>query len=391
MVNRRELFKLAGGVTAVYATQALGETSVTESPRCGVLPIDKVVLYRGQVRCKVKFSYGKPDYFYFVLVAVHSGDYVGYGEGLMKDLKGVLPIAESLLGRDAFQLDSLVPDRGWNAPREAVSMALHDLAAKRVGVPLHVLLGGAVRKEIPLMPCLFPESPNDAAAKAKKFVSQGFRYGVKFKMVGDPDIDLPNLRAVRKHVPTDSPVLADANRGYKNYDEFVKLLPEFDKGGLSIFEDPLDGDFDQYKSLLGTTGVKIMMDVFARSEPAYRKILEAKCCDLINHHPNQQGGIRWAIMRSRACEIMGVPTWVGGTGYLGVGSAAYQHLASVIGLTMPCGELGGKYDHGFEDDIVKEPLPLKDGVVHLTDRPGLGVEIDEKSLAKLTLEEKTIS
>jgi L-alanine-DL-glutamate epimerase-like enolase superfamily enzyme len=36
----------------------------------------------------------------------------------------------------------------------------------------------------------------------------------------------------------------------------------------------------------------------------------------------------------------------------------------------------------YEDDVVKEPLTVKDGFLEVPDKPGLGVEIDEKKLAK---------
>lgn len=39
----------------------------------------------------------------------------------------------------------------------------------------------------------------------------------------------------------------------------------------------------------------------------------------------------------------------------------------------------------FEDDIVKEPIRFKSGVVHLPRGPGLGVELDEKKLRKFAL------
>lgn len=385
MFDRRDMLKVSalasvgfGGVSSLQAKEI--------SNAVGLVKIDEVVMQRGRVRCQVKFSYGTEDYFYFVLIRIRSGSFVGLGEGIMKDFNGVKPIAEKLVGKDALELDNLIPNKGWNNPREAMSMALHDLVAKKLGVPLHVLLGGAARKTVPLMPCIFPKDPADAQTKAAKFAAMGFK-SAKFKMVGIADEDLANLKAVRRGMPVDALVLADANKGYKDYDELIKLLPEFDKAGLTIFEDPLDGDFDQYKSLMGKTRIKIMMDVFARSEAAYRTILEKKCCDIVNQHPNHQGGMSYAIMRANACQIMGMPTWAGGTGFLGVGSAGYQHLASVIGLSMPCGELGGKYDHGFADDIVVNPLSLKDGAVQLLDVPGLGVEIDEKSLSKLMLEE----
>ena len=80
----------------------------------------------------------------------------------------------------------------------------------------------------------------------------------------------------------------------------------------------------------------------------------------------------------------------GGEGFLGGGTAAYHHLAAVIGLSFPCGELGGIVDHGFADDIIRAGHPVRDGEVEPSEAPGIGVEIDEESLSKLATQERRI-
>ena len=131
-----------------------------------------------------------------------------------------------------------------------------------------------------------------------------------------------------------------------------------------------------------------MIDAGARSQKAIREILATAACDIINQHPCQQAGLGRAISIAHCAQIMGTATAVGGTGFLGVGTAAYQHVAAVIGLDFPCGELGGLFDHGFEDDIVAEPLPVQKGQAPLSNLPGSGVTIDEASLQRLVLQER---
>jgi len=87
---------------------------------------------------------------------------------------------------------------------------------------------------------------------------------------------------------------------------------------------------------------------------------------------------------------MGIPTMVGGTGFFGIGTAAYHHVASVIGLSMPCGELGGSVDHGFEAQLVKRSLPIAGGSVEIPDTPGIGVDVDEQSLVRIATEKRII-
>jgi muconate cycloisomerase len=68
---------------------------------------------------------------------------------------------------------------------------------------------------------------------------------------------------------------------------------------------------------------------------------------------------------------------------LGVGSAAMVHLAlATAGITaeeFPCDIIGPFF---YEDEIVREPLPIAPGQARANDRLGLGVELDEEKVAK---------
>lgn len=355
------------------------------------LPIEEITLHAGKGRCQVRFSYGSQDYFHFTLVQIRSGSVTGAGEGLGEGIDRIEANARALLGKDALALDSLLADapEQENTATEAVSLALYDLVAKAAGVPLAALLGGPARRRVPLMPAIFPTDAADAAAKAGRFHEEGFG-AVKFKMMGDLDEDLANLDAIRGEVGKGTIIQGDANCGYRDRDALIKALPRLEAAGLDVFEDPLQGSLADYAQFVGKSAVKIMIDAGARSESAIRDILEARCCDIINQHPCQQGGLGRALRQSHAAELMGIPTMVGGTGFFGIGTAAYHHLASVIGLSMPCGELGGFVDHGFPARLVKTPLAIRAGTVEIPDTPGIGVEIDQRSLRRLATEERTL-
>jgi L-alanine-DL-glutamate epimerase-like enolase superfamily enzyme len=348
----------------------------------GQLRIDSIRLTTGKGPCKLRFSYGKVNEYPFGLIRIRSGKYEGIGEGHIIDFEAFKTAAKQLIGADALQLDNLVSKQWFPAIGEAISIALHDLVAKASGIPFHVLLGGAVRKQVPVMPCIFPENTNDAALKAGQFSQQGFE-GVKFKFVGEAKEDLANLKAIRKALPEKMFIIADANRGYKDVKAFYEHLPEFASAGLSIAEDPIDGNYENYAYMRGKTDAKIMVDIKVRSEETLRLALAAGAADIINLHPNQQGSLSRAIARAKASEIMGCKVWIGGTGSFGVQAAAYQQLASVIGTSMPCGEVGGLFDHGFVNDIIEKPYELKNGAVTLPDEAGLGIRLDEKAIKEM--------
>jgi muconate cycloisomerase len=72
---------------------------------------------------------------------------------------------------------------------------------------------------------------------------------------------------------------------------------------------------------------------------------------------------------------------VGSNLELGVGTAAMVHLAlasrGVTAEEFPCDIIGPFF---YEDDIVREPLPIKPGEARANDKPGLGVELDEEKV-----------
>lgn len=253
-----------------------------------------------------------------------------------------------------------------------------------LGVPLHVLLGGAARTRIPVMPSMFPESPDDAAQIAARFVGQGYQ-SIKFKVYGNIDEDLANLRAIRAAIPAAITVQADANRGYKDVHAFTNThLAAFASASLDIFEDPIDGTLADYAALRGKFKVKIMVDIAARSNTGVREILTAGAADIVNQHPNHQGGYTRSLLRANACELMGTPVWMGGTGYSGVGIGHWLQMAATRGISLPSGELGGWIDHHFADRLlVNHPQP-ESGFVNLPDSPGCGVELDETNMSKFS-------
>lgn len=354
------------------------------------LRIDSIRVTTGKGPCKLRFSYGTVNEYPFGLIRIRSGKYEGIGEGHITDFTAFKHAAKQLIGADALRLDNLVSAQWSSFIGEAISIALHDLVAKASGIPFHVLLGGAVRNKVSVMPCIFPENPTDAGLKAAQFGKMGFE-GVKFKFVGEEKEDLANLKAIRNALPDRMFIIADANGGYKNVEQFKQLLPVFAVAGLNIAEDPIAGGYDQFALLRNKTAAKIMIDIKVRTEENLRLALAAGAADIINLHPNQQGSLSRAMARAKASEIMGCKVWIGGTGSFGVQAAAYQQLASVIGTSMPCGEIGGLFDHGFADDIIEAPYKLENGFVTLPAVAGLGIRLDENAINKMKTADEVLT
>ena len=89
----------------------------------------------------------------------------------------------------------------------------------------------------------------------------------------------------------------------------------------------------------------------------------------------------WHMLVARA-QIRPAETVLVHAGGSGVGSAAMIHLAMAtpaFSADWPCDIIGPLF---YEDDIVREPLPIKPGEARANDKPGLGVELDEEKVER---------
>ncbi|MBM3459970.1 MAG: hypothetical protein FJX77_15725 [Armatimonadetes bacterium] len=79
-------------------------------------------------------------------------------------------------------------------------------------------------------------------------------------------------------------------------------------------------------------------------------------------------------------EQAGIRVWHGSGVDLGIRDMAYVHASfAAANCTLP-GDMVGNYLR--EDDLIREPIPIRDGYVDLPERPGLGVELDREALQR---------
>jgi L-Ala-D/L-Glu epimerase len=381
----------APGAHRPRAAARVRSRPATNGAADGPVPIEAIELFTGQIPVHCRFSYGSVDHFRFSVVRVQSGEHTGWGETLVPGGDALLPAFHRLLGADARELDALLTDAAAGVKDvrlEALSIALHDLVARRSGAPLHKLLGRQARTSIPVVPCIFGDSPTESARAANGFVRFGVRH-LKAKLVGDADQDLETVKAIRSAVPHDISLRGDANNGYELASVKNGVLGKLKHAGLDVIEDPCEAGPDEYAQLRCPEHPLIMLDVPARSLATLRAFLERGAADIVNLHPCQQGSLTQAIERDALCRAFGVPTFVGGTGYLGIGTAAYHHLATVIGISEPCGELGGHFDHGMPR--VWPSTNVEAGNIRPSDLPGIGFEPDLAPLLRFVSDRTVVS
>jgi L-alanine-DL-glutamate epimerase-like enolase superfamily enzyme len=121
-----------------------------------------------------------------------------------------------VLGRDPLHIEAMLSHMDavlvGNAPAKAgIDGALHDLAAKLLGVPLNRLFGGPMRTSVPQIRIVPIKTPAEMAANARKLVDDGYRY-LKIKMKGDVTADVARIAAIRDAVGADVHLTLDPNQ-----------------------------------------------------------------------------------------------------------------------------------------------------------------------------------
>lgn len=349
------------------------------------ITIRKIMIHEGRIPVNVRFSYGKPAAFNFVIARIFAGDWEGLGECLSGTRNAYEPLARELIGKDAAMLDGLLGEApvsavSWpafqpNVVREMFSMALYDLVAKACRIPFHLLLGGARRQQIPLMPCIFAETAAAAADTARVFLDQGYG-ALKVKIFGKLDGDLEIIRAIRRIMPNGH-LQADANHGYKTAAEGRIALQQLAEAGLTVAEDPFTGALDDYRQARAAMEQPIiMLDNPTRAWNGIYETCAKKAAHAVNLHPNMQGTFSEILGRAAVAKATGIPVMVGGTGYTGIGTFAHAQAAAVIGLEFPCGEICGARDHGMPASSAAPMLPVNDGAFTLSDEPGHGGKLN---------------
>jgi len=121
---------------------------------------------------------------------------------------------------------------GNNSARAALSTALHDLAAKRLGIPVHRLWGLDAAK----CPGTTFTIGIDTPERIRMKVAEAEQYPVLKIKLGTSD-DLAILRAIRES--TDKELRVDANAGWTRK-RAVSMLPVLQDFGVTVLEQPLD-------------------------------------------------------------------------------------------------------------------------------------------------------
>jgi O-succinylbenzoate synthase len=271
--------------------------------------------------------------------------------------------------------------RGHNMAKAALEMAAWELAAQAAAMPLAELLGG-VNWRIPVGVSLgIQESPAALAAKAGAALARGYH---KIKLKIEPGSDVEFVRAVRRALGPDAPLMADANNAYRLED--AAQLAALDDFGLLMIEQPLAwDDLLRHAELQRRLRTPICLDESITSPERAADMITLGAGRIVNIKPGRMGGFRQSLATHDLCAAHGVPVWCGGMLESGIGRGHNVALASLPNFTLP-GDLSPSERYWERDVVDPEWTMDREGWVQVPrDRPGIGVTVDLARIEALTV------
>lgn len=333
----------------------------------------------------------------FPLLTLSAGGLEGYAEGVMDPLPDFLE--ETIAGTMALLGDTVVPQllgaslsgpaalepllAPWRGNRMAlatVEMALWDLWAKWLDLPLATVLGG-VREAIDVGVSLGIGPIDGTLDRIATHVAQGYKR-IKLKIM--PGHDLALVAAARAAFPAVK-LSVDANSAYRLSD--FAILKELDAFHLEYIEQPLAwDDIHDHAVLQARLTTPLCLDESIRTAQHARRALASDATRVINIKVGRVGGHAEARRIHDLAAAFDVPVWCGGMLEAGIGRAHNIHLSALPNFTKP-GDTSSASRY-FHRDIIVEKLEASDGRMPIPPGPGIGVHLDRDFLDTVTLSVK---
>jgi L-alanine-DL-glutamate epimerase-like enolase superfamily enzyme len=268
----------------------------------------------------------------------------------------------------------------------AIDIALWDLKGKRLGVPVAVLLGGAATA-IPAYASGGYYKPDDgdwAEAVVREVEhdrAEGFR-DHKIKVGGlSVAEDAKRVEAAASVIGTGGRLALDANNAYADVDDALYALRAFEAAagetGLWWFEEPLlPDDIAGHAAIAAKAATPVATGEIHQTRWEFRELIERRAASILQPDLGVAGGItEWMTIAQTAASfgIRVAPHWH---------ANVHAQVASAVPNLLAVEYFDLDKDiYNFERLLTPESrLKAADGMVHLSDRPGIGIEFEEAVL-----------
>jgi len=291
----------------------------------------------------------------------------------------------AILGMDSFdigtietQMDKATP--GHLMAKAAINIALHDLNAKELGVPVYQLLGGKYHDRIPIVGDIGISDTERMLQEAHDYAQSGCKT-VKMKFGTDPQTDLMRVREIRGVIGPEINFRIDANQGC-NLTEYMPTFRKMEDYDLEFIEQPLPvWDLEGYQKLCSALDTPILIDEGVYTPHDLMTLIKFKAVDAVNIKILKTG-LTGGKQIAAIAESAGLPCLVGSMFETGIGTAASLHFALSTRNITYASECG--FPTMMAEDVIKGDIYSEIPESYAWDVPqdlGLGIslktEIDE--------------
>jgi o-succinylbenzoate synthase len=291
-------------------------------------------------------------------------------------------LAGEVIGRDPLDVRAIYEGfgalDGHHFAKGAIEIALWDILGKAANLPLHRLLGGAVRDRVPVTTVLHVTEPSEMAVEAKTLAARGLP-SLKLKIGFGADQDEAMVAAVRGAVGPDVRLRVDAEEHY-SVKEALAIARRLERFDLELISQPVARtDWEGMAFLRTVFPMPLLADEGIHSPHDVLTCVKHQAADMVNIKVLKSGGLLPAMEMAAICRSAHLPVMLGSMIESGIGTLFAAHIAAVLPQvfsTELCGPLL------LTDDLLADPIRVENGSIALPDAPGLGSTVDEAKLER---------
>ena len=312
---------------------------------------------------------------------------LSYGDESPEGIKLTIDtyLAPAIVGQDATNINDAMLKlnkvaRGNRFAKCAIETALLDAQGKRLGVPVSTLLGGAVRKMLPVLWTLASGDTERDIDEAETLLAERRHNTFKLK-IGRRSVrdDVAHVSQIKAALGDRAKVTVDVNQAWNEVDAALGI-EALEAAGIDLIEQPTPREQRGALARLASRFiVPIMADEAVTGPEDAIELVRGACADVFALKIAKSGGI-YGMMRTAAIADAAGVSLYGGTMLEGsIGSVASAHGFSALPQLAWGTELFGPLL--LKDDIVTARPQYRDFDLHMPEGPGLGLHIDEEKLA----------
>ena len=291
----------------------------------------------------------------------------------------------------------------------AYEVACLDLIGKALGKPLCDVVGGRVRDLVPFSAYLFYKHAGagglgddvraddeygeclDAPSIVRQAKQMVAKYGFReIKLKGgvlEPEQEIETIRALRREFGPEYPLRIDPNCAWSietSAHVGRSLKEELSNGGY--LEDPcvgIDG-MAEVRRILRAEGIDMPMASNV-AVTHFGQVVEAEKLDgvqVVLSDPHYWGGIRALQRLSDLCETLNLGVSMHSNNHVGISMMTMAHAAAAAPHILYACDTHYPWQTEIDEIVLGGRIPFENGCVRITDKPGLGVEVDYDQLAK---------